>query len=529
MNDASAPSGPVILVVRDGWGFNPKTEGNAVAAANTPVNDRFRNENPCAMLQASGEAVGLPDGYQGSSEVGHLNMGAGRVVVQELKRLNDAFENGELFQNPSFVKTVEAACKPGAALHLMGLVQDEGVHSHQDHLFAILAQAKKMGVKECWVHFFGDGRDTPPRSGLGYLQTLEEKTAEIGLGKVGTLMGRYYSMDRSENWKLTDQAFATLVDAVGRRAATPRKAIERSYREDKTPDGFPMADEYIPPTVIGGYPGIRNGDAVIHFNYRQDRAIQLSKAFVEEDYPGQRPRRPKVAYAGLTRYYDEFQNYFIGALDTGGGMENLLGFVLSQRGIRQLRIAETQKFRHVTSFFNGKRTSAYPLEDQVEIPSEFDASSFASHPEMNAYDVLEEALKRLEDGEYGFIAVNWANCDMVGHTGEFDAAVKAVEVVDECVGKLVEKALPMGARILVTADHGNAEEMFESDRIDPDTGKPAVKTAHTVNDVECFYVAPDAANVKMAEKGKLCDIAPTVLALMGIPKPEEMTAESLIR
>ena len=518
---------PVILIVRDGWGLNPREDGNAVAAANTPCHDKLLEVYPWTLLDASGEPVGLPAGYQGSSEVGHLNMGAGRIVIQELKRINDSLESGELFQEPQFVETIKAATREGAALHIMGLVQDEGVHAHQDHLYAILAKARELGVKKCYVHFFADGRDTPPRSSLHFLQLLEEKMAEVGLGRVGTLMGRYYPMDRSRNWGLTDEAFAALVDGKGLRAESARAAIRRSYEEDKTPDGVEMFDEYIPPTIIGPYPGIKDGDAVIHFNYRQDRAIQLTMAFVEDDYAGKRRRRPTVAYAGLTRYYDTFKNYIIGALDTGGGMEKLLGEVLSENRVRQLRIAETQKFRHVTSFFNGKRTTPYDLEDQIEIHSQFDPAAFASHPEMNAHDVLEEAMKRLDRCEYGFVAVNWANCDMVGHTGDFDATVKAVEVVDECVGQLVRKALTIGARLLVTADHGNAEQMIEYDRIDPDTGKPAIRTAHTLSPVECFYVGADSRDVQLVERGKLADIAPTVLHLLDIPVPKEMTARSM--
>jgi len=519
---------PVIVIIRDGWGINPRVDGNAVAGAKTPNCSRYLKEFPWSTLDASGLSVGLPEGYQGSSEVGHLNMGAGRVVVQELKRINDSMESGEFFREPAFVKVLQAAARPGAALHVMGLVQDEGVHSHQDHLFHIMRQARKSGVKKLYIHFFADGRDTPPRSSLQFLQILEEQIAAIGLGQIGTVIGRYYAMDRSKDWKLVDKAYAAIVDGVGRPVASAKEAIQRSYREDTTPDNVPMFDEYIPPSIIQGYPGVKDGDAVLHFNYRQDRAIELTMAFVEDKYAGQRSRRPKITYAGLTRYYDEFQDYIIGALDTGGGMDSLLGEVVSKRGIRQLRLAETQKFRHVTSFFNGKRTKPYALEDQIEIPSVFDPAIFASHPEMNAYDVLEEGLKRLDRCEYGFIAVNWANCDMVGHTGDYNAAVRAVEVVDDCVGQFVRKALTIGARILLTADHGNAEEMIDYNRIDPDTGKPAVKTSHTTNPVECIYLGDDARDVRMARHGKLCDIAPTVLKLMGIPLPREMTAQCLI-
>jgi 2,3-bisphosphoglycerate-independent phosphoglycerate mutase len=471
--------------------------------------------------------VGLPEGFQGSSEVGHMNMGAGRVVEQEVKRIYDAMASGEFYRNPRFLEAMRAASRPGAALHLMGLVQDEGVHAHQDLMFRILAKAKEMGVGQCWVHFFGDGRDTPPRSGREYLLILEDEMRKIGLGQVATLMGRYYAMDRDKRWALTDAAYAAIVDGFGLRVAKPVEALRNGYAYLNN-DMKEVTDEYVPPTVIGNYAGVKDGDAIIHCNYRQDRAISLSQAFVEESYPGLRRRRPKVAYVGLTRYYDEFPSYVMPPISADEGMRNLLGEVLSARGIRQLRIAETQKFKHVTSFFNGKLTKAFPGEDRADIQSQYDPATFASHPEMNAYDVLNELVRRLDDCPYGFILVNWANCDMVGHTGVFDAAVRAVEVVDDCVGRLVEKALSIGAKLLVTADHGNADQMIYYDRIDPDTGKPAVMTSHSRNPVECIYVASDAGNARMASRGKLCDIAPTVLRLMGLAVPSDMTAQCLV-
>ena len=516
---------PVILVIRDGWGINPREEGNAVAAARTPNADSFREQYPLTTLDASGLAVGLPPGYQGSSEVGHLNMGAGRIVIQELLRINKAIEDGELFERPVFKEIIKAATRPGAALHIMGLIQDEGVHSHQDHLFAFLRKAKELGVETCYVHFFADGRDTPPRSALSYLRILEEQMAEVGLGRVGALMGRYYAMDRGKQWNLTDRAYAAIMDAVGRPAADAREAIRRSYEEDMTPGDKPehMFDEYIPPCIIGDYTGVKDGDAVLHFNYRLDRAAQLTMAFVEDDYPGRRARRPRITYAGLTRYYDSFTRSIMAPMDTAGGMENLLGEVLSANGVPQLRIAETQKFRHVTAFFNGKRTSPYDGEDQFEVKSQYGPADFAAHPEMNARDVLDELLRRLDSRRYRFIVVNWANCDMVGHTGDFDAAVQAVETVDDCVGRLVRGALDIGARILVTADHGNVEQMIDYERTDPETGRPEPKTAHTTNPVELFYIAHDASAVRLVERGKLCDIAPTVLRLLGMDAPQEMT------
>ena len=513
---------PVALIIRDGWGLSERTEGNAVAAAATPNLSGYKARYPWTTLDCAGEPVGLPDGYQGSSEVGHLNMGAGRIVIQELKRIDDGLRTGVLFDLPRWKELVAAWKRGRGRLHFLGLLQDEGVHAHQEHLFKIMRRARQeFPDGEIVVHPFLDGRDTPPRSTLEYLARLGLVMKEVGRCKIGTAMGRYYAMDRSKNWALTDRAFRCLADADGRRADSAEAAVKESYAKDKTPDGVEMFDEYIPPYAIGDYDGIRDGDCVVHTNYRQDRAIQLSRAFVDPAYPGALKRRPKVAFLGLTRYYNEFENYLMGAMDEAGGMENLLGEVISAAGLRQLRIAETQKFRHVTSFFNGKSTTPYPGEDQVEVPSRFDAATFASHPEMDAEAVTEELLRRMADNPYDFIAVNYANGDMVGHTGNFDAARRAIEVVDRCVGRIVARLMELNARILITADHGNAEEM-----IDHETGM--VKTSHTLNPVECIYVAGDASGRRMAPRGKLSDIAPTVLRLMGLPVPKEMTASCLI-
>jgi 2,3-bisphosphoglycerate-independent phosphoglycerate mutase len=513
---------PVALIIRDGWGLNERKEGNAVAAAATPNVSGYKARYPWTVLDCAGEAVGLPDGYQGSSEVGHLNMGAGRVVIQELKRIDDGLRTGVLFDLPRWKELVAAWKRGRGRMHFLGLLQDEGVHAHQEHLFKIMRRARQeFPDGEIVVHPFLDGRDTPPRSTLEYLARLGLVMKEVGHCRIGTAMGRYYAMDRSKNWALTDQAFRCLVDADGRRAPSAEAAVRESYAKDRTPDNVEMFDEYIPPYAIGDYDGIRDGDCVVHTNYRQDRAIQLSRAFVDPSYPGKPRRRPKVGYLGLTRYYNEFTQYLMGAMDEAGGMENLLGEVISAAGLRQLRIAETQKFRHVTSFFNGKSTKPYAGEDQIEVPGRFDPATYASHPEMDAGTVTEEILRRLADNPYDFIAVNYANGDMVGHTGDFDAARRAIEVVDGCVGRIVARLLELDARILVTADHGNSEEM-----VDYETGM--VKTSHTLNPVECIYVARDAAGLRMIPRGKLSDIAPTVLRLMGLPAPKEMTASCLI-
>jgi len=514
---------PVALIIRDGWGLSEATaeEGNAVAAADTPNIDTYKTKYPWTILDCSGEPVGLPDGYQGSSEVGHLNMGAGRIVLQELKRIDDGLKSGELFQAGKWISLVENWKQNASRLHLFGLLQDEGVHAHQEHLFKIMRRAREEypegGIV---IHPFLDGRDTPPRSCLEYIAKLRIVMDEVGGCSIGTVMGRYYSMDRSENWALTDQAYNCIVACDGRRADVPEDYIKESYDQDQTPDGTPMCDEYTLPCCIGDYDGVKDGDSVLHTNYRQDRAIQMSRAFFEPDYPGTLAARPKVVYLGLTRYYDEFTEYMMGPMGGGGGMPNLLGEVMSQAGLRQLRIAETQKFRHVTSFFNGKATTPYGLEDQVEIEGRFDPALFASHPEMDAYTVTDALLERVQDNPYAFIAVNYANCDMVGHTGDFDAAKHATEVVDECVGKVVERLLELDAHILITADHGNSEEM-----IDRETG--LVKTSHTLNPVDLIYIAKDGAGRKLIEHGKLADIAPTVLYLLGLDVPAEMTAVNL--
>jgi 2,3-bisphosphoglycerate-independent phosphoglycerate mutase len=512
---------PVVLIVRDGWGYREETEGNAVKAASTPNVDSYLANYPWTLLHASGEPVGLPKGYQGSSEVGHLNMGAGRIVIQELKRINDGIMDGSFFEAPYFKRLVENCKTKSSSLHLMGLLQDEGVHAHCDQMFKIMEGARKRGVGEMIVHIFTDGRDTPPKSALGYIQELNEVMKELRNCRVGTLMGRYYAMDRSKNWDLTSKAFECIVNAAGRKADSPESAVEASYEKDKTPDNLEMFDEYIPPHVIRGYKGVRDGDSVLHTNFRQDRAIQLSMAFVEDDYPGKRSRRPDCLYVGFTRYYNGFPAFILSSMDSGKGMKNLLGEVISRKGLKQLRIAETQKYRHVTSFFNGKSTDPYPGEDQIEVQSEYDPATFASHPEMNAYDVRDKFLEIVKGGcDYAFILINFANCDMVGHTGSIPAAIKAVEVVDRCVGDCVKRLLELDGEILLTADHGNAEEM-----LDPGSG---IKTSHSLSPVELIYISKEAEGKRLKSGGKLADIAPTVLLLMGIEIPEEMTATPLI-
>ncbi len=511
----------VLLIVRDGWGMYRPDKYNAVVNAKTPNMTRFLKHYPNSVLEPAGEAVGLPKGYQGSSEVGHLNMGAGRIVVQELKRIKDMIEDGSFFACPALKAALDNCVAKGSALHLMGLVQDEGVHAHQDHLYSIMREAKKRGIKQVWVHFFADGRDTPPRSALAFVKMLDEVIKEVGNAAVGTISGRYYSMDRGEKWSLVDQTYNLITKAEGPKAKSAAEALESAYATLKNPNGQPIVDEYIPPTVIEGYNGMKDGDSVIHFNFRQDRAIELTKCFVEDQYPGSRWKKFDIAYCGLTRYYDSFKFSALPPMDEGGGMDNLLGQVISEAGLKQLRLAETQKFKHVTSFFNGKRTAPYAGEDQVEIKGSWDPATFGEHPEMDAPKVRERALAEIASEKYDFILVNFANCDMVGHTGIYESAVKAVQVTDEAVGQLVSAAMKHGYVTLITSDHGNAEEMWDYKINMP-------KTSHTTNPVEFIYVAEDVSGVKLRPHDVLSAVAPTVLQVLGLPQPADMTTKSLL-
>ncbi|MHC4267924.1 MAG: 2,3-bisphosphoglycerate-independent phosphoglycerate mutase [Planctomycetota bacterium] len=513
----------IVLIIRDGWGINPNPDHNAILNAHTPITDSLLKKYPNTILEASGTSVGLPEGYQGSSEVGHLNIGAGRIVEQEITKITNDIQDGSFFKSPIFQKAINNVLDNDSSLHLMGLVQDEGVHAHQEHLFAIMKYAKEQGVARLYIHFFADGRDSAPKSALNYIHTLKEKIEEYGIGEIATFMGRYYAMDRGKEWQLTTMAYNAITKCQGERidrVENLEETIQEVYKT-RTPNGKDMFDEYIPPLIIGDYEGIIDGDSVVHFNYRQDRAIQLTMAFIEDDYPGERWKKFDIVYCGLTRYYDTFPYNILEPMDDSGEMDNLLNQVLSQRGLKQIRISETQKFRHVTSFVNGKRTKPLPGEEQIEIKGTFDPATFADHPEMNAYDVTDAAVKKINSNEFSLMIINLANCDMVGHTGSYEAAMKAVEVVDECVGTLIETILAKNKIALISADHGNADEM-----IDYKTGMP--KTSHTKNPVEFIYVAEDHKNINLIARGTLSDIAPTILHLLDIEKPAEMTSKNLI-
>ena len=514
---------PVVLIVLDGVGYTERTEGNAVLAANTPNLDQIRMTYPRSILGASGAAVGLPEGFQGSSEVGHLSMGAGRVVTQELKRINDQLESGQIYAGELWQSMMQQWREKQSVFHLLGLLQDEGVHAHYDHLFKFMRQAAKENpTGKIIVHPFLDGRDTPPHSALEHLGKLESLIAEMSNVSIGTIMGRYYGMDRAKMWEITDQAYDCLVFGQGQQMISASEAIRNSWENDKTPSGEAMFDEYIPPFVSKNYPGIKAGDVVLHTNYRQDRATQLTKAFTADDYPGSKKAQLDILYVGMTSYYDGFDKFLlVEATKNDSEPPVTVGKLISDAGLKQLRLAETQKFPHVTSFFNGKLTTPYENEDRIELKGRFDPASFADHPEMEAYRVTEALLEQLAADQYAFIMVNYANGDMVGHTGNFDAGVKAVEILDECLGQIIPAILEQGGQILLTADHGNVDQM-----IDYETG--AVRTSHSLNPVELFYIADKSKLDIKLSNGVLSDIGVTILKLLDLDIPTEMNAKILI-
>lgn len=515
---------PVVLIILDGVGFSEQSEGNAVLAAKTPNLDHYRKTYPHSILGASGESVGLPGGFQGSSEVGHLSMGAGRVVTQELKRINDQLQSGEIYSGKLWRSMMKQWQEKKSTFHLLGLLQDEGVHAHYDHLFKFIKQASKENPEgRIVVHPFLDGRDTPPHSSLEHLNRLEFEINGIANVSIGTLMGRYYGMDRAKMWDITDKAYECIVMGEGRSISSAAKAIKDSWENDTTPANEDMFDEYIPPFVMNGYQGVKNGDVLLHTNYRQDRATQLTRAFVDTDYPGSPKSGLDIMYAGMTRYYDGFNNFLLVETQNDNAEPPVTaGQLISEAGMSQLRLAETQKFPHVTSFFNGKLTTPFLAEDRIEVKGRFDPASFAEHPEMEAYRVTETFLEQLKADKYNFIMLNYANGDMVGHTGNFEAGVEAVEILDKCLGQIVPAILQAGGQILLTADHGNVDQM-----IDSETG--SVRTSHSLNPVELFYITEfPATDVKLLD-GVLSDIGVTVLKLLEIELPKTMDAKDLIQ
>ncbi len=499
---------PVTLIIMDGFGINEAVEGNAVKAANTPNLDKYFKTYPNTLIGASGMDVGLPDGQMGNSEVGHTNIGAGRVVYQELTRITKAIKDGDFFANDALKKAVENCKKNDKALHLCGLVSSGGVHSHNSHLYGLLLLAKNEGLKKVYVHCFMDGRDVSPTSGIEFIKELEEKIKVTGVGKIATISGRYYAMDRDTQWERVHKAYDAMVNAKGDQFKTGVQCMETSYKNDVT-------DEFVVPSVIDGGAKIMPDDSVVCFNFRPDRSREITRAFVDPDFEGFVREYFPVKYVCMTQYDKTMPNVDVAFKPQT--LENTFGQYISNKGLKQLRIAETTKYAHVTFFFNGGIEKEYKDEDRALIPTP-DVATFDLQPEMSAYPVTEEVLKRIESDKYDCIIMNYANCDMVGHTGVFDAAVKAVETVDECVGRVVDAVLKKGGILCITADHGNADQM-----IDPITKE--IFTAHTTNPVPFIVVGKD---VKLRTGGKLADIAPTMLDLMNMEKPAEMDGESLI-
>lgn len=505
---------PVVLCIMDGFGKNPSDYGNAITAAETPNLDRLMSEFPMTYIGASGMDVGLPDGQMGNSEVGHTNIGAGRVVYQELTRITKSIADGDFFENEALKNAVQSAINNGTALHLMGLMSDGGVHSHNSHVWAIVELAKKMGLQKVYLHCIMDGRDVPPTSGKDFVAEAEEKLKEIGVGKIATVVGRFYAMDRDNRWERVSRAYNAFVKGEGIQTNDPVKAIEESY-EKVDADGKNITDEFIEPTVCLENEGrIGKNDSVVFFNFRPDRAREITRTFVDPDFNGFEREYFPVTYVCMTQYDATMPNVSV-AFKTQS-LKNTMGEYLSYLGLKQLRIAETEKYAHVTFFFNGGVEAQYDGEDRILVNSP-KVSTYDLKPEMSAYEVSEKVNAAVRSGKYDVIILNFANCDMVGHTGVFEAAVKAVEAVDTCVGTLYEAVHEMGGALLITADHGNADKMYEED------GSPF--TAHTTNPVP-FIVADFPCTLR--EGGKLCDIAPTMLKIMGIAQPEEMNGTSII-
>ncbi|MEA5050880.1 MAG: 2,3-bisphosphoglycerate-independent phosphoglycerate mutase [Oscillospiraceae bacterium] len=503
-------SRPLVLMILDGFGYSPEKKGNAIAAAKKPVLDELFRTCPHTLIGASGLDVGLPDGQMGNSEVGHTNIGAGRIVYQELTRITKSVKDGDFFANEAFAAAMDNAKRDGAALHLMGLLSDGGVHSHNTHLYALVEMAKRRGVKNVYVHAILDGRDTPPQSGADYVRQLADKLAEIGVGKIATVCGRYYAMDRDNRWERVVKAYDAYVCGEGEYAADPVEAVKKSYEAG-------VNDEFVVPVVCEKDAEIKGGDSVIFYNFRPDRAREITRAFVDPDFKGFERKKGffPLTYVCMTEYDATMPNVLVAFRPED--LKNTFGEYIGDSGLTQLRIAETEKYAHVTFFFNGGNEKPYKNEDRCLIKSP-SVATYDLQPEMSAYLVTDEVVKRIESGKYDVIILNFANCDMVGHTGVFDAAVKAVEAVDECVGRVIESIDAMGGICLLTADHGNADKMLEDDGVTP-------FTAHTTNPVPFMVIGHDC---KLREGGRLADIAPTMLALLGLPKPAQMDGESLI-
>ncbi|MEG2233934.1 MAG: 2,3-bisphosphoglycerate-independent phosphoglycerate mutase [Oscillospiraceae bacterium] len=501
---------PLMLMILDGFGNNPEAYGNAIKAAKTPNLDKIFAENPHTLIGASGLDVGLPDGQMGNSEVGHTNIGAGRVVYQELTRISKAIKDGIFFDNTALCGAMDSAVKNGKAVHLIGLLSDGGVHSHIEHLFALIDLAKKKGVTRLYVHALLDGRDTPPQSGKEYVSQLCDKLGDAGVGLVATVMGRYYAMDRDNRWERVSKAYNAMVLGEGEFIGNPVEAVQKSYDAD-------VNDEFVIPVVCAKNAEISEGDSVIFFNFRPDRAREITRTFVDPEFSGFERKKGffPVHYVCFTEYDATMPN-----VETAFKPQNLIntfGEYIGEKGLKQLRIAETEKYAHVTFFFNGGNETPYKGEDRALVSSP-KVATYDLQPEMSAFLVTDEVVSRINSDKYDVIILNFANCDMVGHTGVFNAAVEAVEAVDKCVGRVVEAMSAHNGVILLTADHGNADKMYEPD------GSPF--TAHTTNPVPFAVIGKKDARLRTG--GKLADIAPTMLKLLNLPVPAEMDGKSII-
>lgn len=500
---------PYVLCILDGFGYNPETCGNAVKAANTPRLDELFKNYPNTLIGASGPDVGLPVGQMGNSEVGHTNIGAGRVVLQELLHISHEIETGEFYKNEALIKAMENCVKNGSALHLMGLLSDGGVHSHNTHLYGLLKMAKSYGVPKVFIHCFMDGRDVSPTSGKDFVKELYEKCDEIGIGKIATVMGRYYAMDREKKWDRVEKAYNVITKLEGTKFECGVKLCEDSYKDGIT-------DEFIVPSVSSEAEPLTHNDSVVFFNFRPDRAREITRAFVDPAFTGfNRDKQLSLTYVCMTEYDATMPNVLLAYPPKT--VEVPFGQVLAEKGMKQLRIAEYTKYAHVTFFLNGGNETPYEGEDRILIDSP-NVATYDLKPEMSAFEVANTVVEKIESGEYDAVVINFANCDMVGHTGVFKAAVKAVETVDKCVGMVVDAVIKMGGEMIITADHGNSDKMLEAD------GSPF--TAHTTNPVPLIVIGYPC---ELKQGGRLCDIVPTLLEMMGIDKPAQMTGESLIK
>jgi 2,3-bisphosphoglycerate-independent phosphoglycerate mutase len=512
---------PFVLIMRDGWGYNPNSdedEFNAIKCANTPVDDRIMAEYPNCIIHTSSEDVGLPQGTMGNSEVGHQNIGAGRIVPQESVRISNAIRDGSFFENKEFLNLIKFVKNNNSKMHLMGLCSDIGVHSFLEHLYGLLELAKRNGIKEVFIHAFTDGRDSPPDSGAGYIADIEQKAKEIGVGKIASVCGRFYAMDRDSRWDRVQKAYDCLRIGKANKATTAAEAVANSYEKNVT-------DEFIEPTCILNNDNepiatINDGDGVIFFNFRGDRPREISRAFVEPDFKDfNRTSQPNIYFVCMTEYDATLPAPV--AFPKPPKMKNILGAYWNSLGLKQFRCAETEKYAHVTFFFNDYTEKPFSGEDRQIVPSPR-VKTYDLKPEMSAFEVADVVLERLDSNKYDVVVVNFANPDMVGHTGILSAAIKAAEAVDQCVGKILDKVESMGGVAIITADHGNFERMWDKEKNKP-------QTAHTVGDVPFIVFDKQYKKTKLREGGRLADVGPTLLQMMELPQPEEMTGQSLLQ